>query len=154
MKKISYSQYSQWAVCPHKWKLNYIDGLRTFKGNIHTLFGSAMHDVLQTYLTVMYNDNIKKADALPLASMLLHRMKNYYKDIVEDLHSTIMSLQKYEYENNTEVIYCDRYNEVTITINMSEVEGEAFVESLDRRSTPKYIAEKTWIDKSSPYKED
>ena len=65
MKKISYSQYSQWAVCPHKWKLNYIDGLRTFKGNIHTLFGSAMHDVLQTYLTVMYNDNIKKADALP-----------------------------------------------------------------------------------------
>ena len=84
MKKISYSQYSQWAVCPHKWKLNYIDGLRTFKGNIHTLFGSAMHDVLQTYLTVMYNDNIKKADALPLASMLLHRMKKYYKEIVEE----------------------------------------------------------------------
>ena len=69
MKKISYSQYSQWAVCPHKWKLNYIDELRTFKGNIHTLFGSAMHDVLQTYLTVMYNDTIKTADALPLASM-------------------------------------------------------------------------------------
>lgn len=86
MKRISYSQYSQWSVCPHKWKLNYIDKLRTFKGNIHTLFGSAMHDVLQTYLTVMYNDNIKKADGLPLASMLLHRMKTYYKEIVEDLH--------------------------------------------------------------------
>ena len=86
MKRISYSQYSQWAVCPHRWKLNYIDKLRTFKGNIHTLFGSAMHDVLQTYLTVMYNDNIKKADGLPLASMLLHRMKTYYKKIVEDLH--------------------------------------------------------------------
>ena len=73
------------------------------------------------------------------------------EDIVEDLHSTIMSLQKYEYENNTEVIYCDRYNEVTITINMSEVEGEAFVESLDRRSTPKYIAEKTWVDVGNKY---
>ena len=94
MKKISYSQYSQWAVCPHKWKLNYIDGLRTFKGNIHTLFGSAMHDVLQTYLTVMYNDNIKKADALPLASMLLHRMKKYYKGIVEDLHGEEVSSQE------------------------------------------------------------
>ena len=94
MKKISYSQYSQWAVCPHKWKLNYIDGLRTFKGNIHTLFGSAMHDVLQTYLTVMYNDNIKKADALPLASMLLHRMKKYYKEIVEDLHGEEVSSQE------------------------------------------------------------
>ena len=91
MKKISYSQYSQWAVCPHKWKLNYIDELRTFKGNIHTLFGSAMHDVLQTYLTVMYNDTIKMADALPLASMLLHRMKKYYKEIVEDLHGEEIS---------------------------------------------------------------
>jgi len=94
MKKISYSQYSQWAVCPHKWKLNYIDGLRTFKGNIHTLFGSAMHDVLQTYLTVMYNDTIKMADSLPLASMLLHRMKTYYKEIVEDLHGEEVSSQE------------------------------------------------------------
>ena len=94
MKKISYSQYSQWAVCPHKWKLNYIDELRTFKGNIHTLFGSAMHDVLQTYLTVMYNDTIKMADSLPLASMLLHRMKKYYKEIVEDLHGEEVSSQE------------------------------------------------------------
>jgi hypothetical protein len=94
VKRISYSQYSQWAVCPHKWKLNYIDELRTFKGNIHTLFGSAMHDVLQTYLTVMYNDSIKKADALPLANMLLHRMKTYYKDIVEDLHGEEISSQE------------------------------------------------------------
>ena len=94
MKKISYSQYSQWAVCPHKWKLNYIDELRTFKGNIHTLFGSAMHDVLQTYLTVMYNDTIKMADSLPLASMLLHRMKTYYKEIVEDLHGEEVSSQE------------------------------------------------------------
>ena len=94
MKRISYSQYSQWAVCPHKWKLNYIDELRTFKGNIHTLFGSAMHDVLQTYLTVMYNDTIKMADSLPLASMLLHRMKTYYKEIVEDLHGEEISTQE------------------------------------------------------------
>jgi len=94
MKRISYSQYTQWAVCPHKWKLNYIDELRTFKGNIHTLFGSAMHDVLQTYLTVMYNDTIKMADSLPLANMLLHRMKKYYKDIVEDLHGEEISTQE------------------------------------------------------------
>jgi|TARA_Y100000310_G_scaffold101208_1_gene99192 hypothetical protein len=94
MKRISYSQYSQWAVCPHKWKLNYIDELRTFKGNIHTLFGSAMHDVLQTYLTIMYNDTIKKADSLPLADMLLHRMKHYYKEIVKDLHGEEISSQE------------------------------------------------------------
>jgi hypothetical protein len=42
----------------------------------------------------MYNDNIKTADALPLASMLLHRMKHYYKEIVEDLGGEEITSQK------------------------------------------------------------
>ena len=83
MKKISYSQYNQWVTCPHKWKLNYIDELRQFTDNIHTMFGTSMHEVLQTYLTVMYNDTAKMADALPLDKMLLHRMKTNYTDIMQ-----------------------------------------------------------------------
>ena len=62
----------------------YIDDMRDFKGNIHTLFGTSMHEVLQTYLTVMYEDTIKMADALPLQQMLLKRMKENYKKILED----------------------------------------------------------------------
>ena len=82
MKRISYSQYSQWDVCPYKWKLNYIDKLGTFTDNIHTLFGTSMHEVLQTYLTIMYNDTVKVADALPLDKMLLKRMKDNYNQIM------------------------------------------------------------------------
>ena len=48
MKRISYSQYSQWDVCPYKWKLNYVDKLGTWTDSIHTLFGTSMHEVLQT----------------------------------------------------------------------------------------------------------
>ena len=83
MKRISYSQYSQWATCPYKWKLNYIDKLSEYTDSIHTLFGTSMHEVLQTYLTVMYNDTIKMADALPMEKMLLHRMKTNYTQIME-----------------------------------------------------------------------
>ena len=83
MKRISYSQYNQWVTCPHKWKLNYIDELGEYTDSIHTLFGTSMHEVLQTYLTVMYNDTIKMADALPLEKMLLHRMKTNYTQIME-----------------------------------------------------------------------
>ena len=82
MKRISYSQYSQWDVCPWKWKLNYVDKLSTFTDNIHTLFGTSMHEVLQTYLTVMYEDTVKMADALPLQEMLLKRMKTNYSQIM------------------------------------------------------------------------
>ena len=83
MKRVSYSQYNQWVTCPYKWKLNYIDKLGVWTDSIHTLFGTSMHEVLQTYLTVMYNDTIKMADALPLDEMLLHRMKKNYNEIME-----------------------------------------------------------------------
>ena len=83
MKRISYSQYSQWDSCPYKWKLNYIDKLSVWSDSIHTLFGTSMHEVLQTYLTVMYNDTIKMADALPMEKMLLHRMKTNYTTIMK-----------------------------------------------------------------------
>ena len=83
MKRISYSQYSQWDICPFKWKLNYVDKLGVYTDSIHTMFGTSMHEVLQTYLTVMYNDTIKMADALPLRDMLLTRMKRNYKQIMK-----------------------------------------------------------------------
>jgi len=83
MKRISYSQYSQWTNCPYKWKLNYIDKLSEFTDSIHTMFGTSMHEVLQTYLTVMYNDTVKMADALPLSDMLLHRMRTNYVNIMK-----------------------------------------------------------------------
>ena len=83
MKRISYSQYNQWVTCPYKWKLNYIDKLGVFTDSIHTMFGTSMHEVLQTYLTIMYNDTVKMADALPLEKMLLTRMKRNYTQAME-----------------------------------------------------------------------
>ena len=84
MSRISYSQISMYSDCPLRWKLNYVDKLRISESNIHLIFGTAMHEVLQTYLTVMYNDTIKMADALPLDEMLLHRMKKNYVNIMKN----------------------------------------------------------------------
>lgn len=83
MKKISYSQYSMWAQCPYRWKLSYVDGKREFTESIHTLFGTSMHEVIQTFLTVMYNDTAKLAEQLPLEDMLLTRMKRNYENAME-----------------------------------------------------------------------
>ena len=94
MKRISYSQYNQWVTCPYKWKLNYIDDLGEFTDSIHTMFGTSMHEVLQTYLTVMYNDTVKMADALPLEKMLLHRMKYNYSQIMERNGGEVFCEQK------------------------------------------------------------
>jgi len=84
LNKISYSQYSMWAQCPHRWKTAYIDGKREFSDNIHTLFGTSMHEVIQAFLTVMYEDTAKAAEALPLEEMLRTRMKRNFEDILKN----------------------------------------------------------------------
>ena len=82
MGKISYSQFSQWDKCPQMWKLNYVDKLGTFEGNIYTVFGTAVHETIQAYLVCYYEKTIKKADSLPLKEILLYRMEENYKKAV------------------------------------------------------------------------
>ena len=83
MGKISYSQFAMWDKCPYAWKLNYVDKAETFKGNIYTLFGSAIHETIQAYLVCYYERTIKEADALPLHDILIYRMKELYKESKE-----------------------------------------------------------------------
>ena len=47
MPHISYSELKEWVGCPWKHKLNYIEGLREFKGNEFTAFGTALHTVCE-----------------------------------------------------------------------------------------------------------
>ena len=79
MNRISYSQLSMYNDCPLRWKLNYIDDLRISESNIHLIFGTAMQEVLQTYLEIMYNDSAKNADMLNLEKMLRDKLIEQFK---------------------------------------------------------------------------
>ena len=79
MNRISYSQISMYGDCPLRWKLNYVDKLSIRESNIHLIFGTAMHEVLQTYLEIMYNDSAKNADLLNLEEMLRDKLIEQFK---------------------------------------------------------------------------
>ena len=83
MAHISHSQFTTYNDCNLKWKLRYIDKLGTFVGNIHTLFGSAMHTVIQEYLSVMYNKSIVAADKLDMESRLKEEMVTEFTKVKE-----------------------------------------------------------------------
>ena len=83
MKSISHSQFTSYNECNLKWKLRYIDELSLSSGNIYTLFGSAMHTVIQEYLATMYNKSIVLADKLPLDDMLKEEMVKEFNEIKE-----------------------------------------------------------------------
>ena len=79
MNKISYSQLSMFSECPLRWKLNYIDDLSVSEPSIHLLFGTAMHEVIQTWLEVMYHDSVKNANKLNLVQRLHDKMMELFK---------------------------------------------------------------------------
>jgi len=47
---ISYSELKNWEFCPFYHKLTYIDGIKIFKGNEYTAFGTAIHNVCEKKL--------------------------------------------------------------------------------------------------------
>jgi hypothetical protein len=61
-RSISYSQMSTYNSCPHKWKLQYKDGVVVPSFSIHTVFGTALHETFQHYLTIFYEKSSAEAD--------------------------------------------------------------------------------------------
>jgi hypothetical protein len=70
--------------CPLNWKLAYIDGLAPFTSSIETVFGTAFHETLQHYLTIMYTDSVKRADGIDLSALLMDNIKKEYTKCVAD----------------------------------------------------------------------
>ena len=61
MAKVSFSQYQMYSTCPRQYKLAYIDKLGESSANIYTIFGTAIHETIQHFLSVMYGVSKKQA---------------------------------------------------------------------------------------------
>lgn len=78
-KHISYSAISTYQKCPRAWQLLYRDKIVSFQQNIHLVFGSAMHETIQEWLTVMYQDSVKKANEINLHDLLYVNLSKAYR---------------------------------------------------------------------------
>jgi hypothetical protein len=77
-KSISYSQTLSYNTCPHQWALKYVKQLQEYKPSIHTVFGTAVHEVMQEWLTELYDGTVKKATEMDLEANLLEKMQTIY----------------------------------------------------------------------------
>ena len=77
-KNISYTQFSLWSECPHKWKLMYIDKMKQ-PPSIHLSFGTAMHETLLEYMELMYNKGQQHADEFDAQADFQKRFMELYK---------------------------------------------------------------------------
>jgi len=81
MNKISYSQYSIWANCPLAWKLKYVDGIKLDDASIHTVFGTAMHEVIQAWLeNYVYQGKDTQAKSIDLTEPLKQKFITLFQE--------------------------------------------------------------------------
>ena len=104
-KRVSFSQYSTFLKCPHKWYLDYVKNLRERDDSLNTTFGTAIHHAFQTYLTSLYNESVTAADSLDVKKLFqdkfaeeVKKVKNYtedeYTDFIFDGHDIIDTFLK------------------------------------------------------------
>jgi len=78
-KHISYSSISTYTKCPKLWELQYLRKSIPFTQNIYTVFGTAMHETIQEWLTVMYYESVKSSNEINLHDLLYANMIKAYK---------------------------------------------------------------------------
>ena len=77
-KNISYSQLSMFTQCPKKWALQYRDGHKISEQSIHMTFGTALHEVLQHYLDIMYETSGAEADRIDIEELFEDTLRKCY----------------------------------------------------------------------------
>jgi RecB family exonuclease len=82
-KSISYSQFSTYLSCPKKWELQYKQKVPVSNVSVNFSFGTAIHEVLQHYLDVLYNQSAPEADELDLETIFEETLSKEYKKAYE-----------------------------------------------------------------------
>jgi len=77
-KNISFSQFSVYESCPYRWYLTYAKGNYLFSASINTVFGTAIHEAIQEYLRILFEESAKKADQSDILGLFEKRFKEEY----------------------------------------------------------------------------
>lgn len=127
MARVSFSQYSMWSSCPQQYKLSYIDGLSQSTSNIHSVFGSAMHETLQEYLSRCLRISKSQADkGMDTKAFLKEKMREMYlkesnegkdpictkEELVEFLEDGNLILDYFQKSKNFNNFFSLKYDEL------------------------------------------
>ena len=106
-KNISYSQTSMYHECPKKWSLRYKEGHKVFSSSIHTIFGTALHEALQHYMTTMFEVSGAAADREDTIEIFENSFReNYIKELKSNnnKHFTTPDEMREFYEDGVNII--------------------------------------------------
>lgn len=76
---ISYSQLAVFENCPRQWYRSYRLKEVPYIPTIYTVFGTSMHETIQTWLSVLYQNSVKAAETLDLGNLLKANLVRVFK---------------------------------------------------------------------------
>lgn len=115
--KISFSQYSIFKSCPYRWYLTYGKKLFPFTSSIDTVFGTALHEMIQKYLSILYNEGVKQSEDFKYSDFLYESLKKAYseekiknnnnhfttKEILESYYQDGLEIMRYIKKNRNKI---------------------------------------------------
>ena len=87
-KTVSFSQYSMYSNCQYQWYLAYVKKQKIFKPGIFLCYGTSLHEALQEFLRLMYDESLKAAESMDLTGYFEQRMIENYKNDLEQNEKT------------------------------------------------------------------
>jgi hypothetical protein len=74
-----------YSNCQYQWYLAYVKKQKIFKPGIHLLYGTSLHEALQEFLRLMYDESLKAAESMDLTGYFEQRMiENYRNDLEQN----------------------------------------------------------------------
>lgn len=77
-KSISFSQLSIYLSCPNRWYRAYRLNEAPYVPSIHATFGTALHETLQHWLDILYNESVKASEEFDIEGYLMDRLRKLY----------------------------------------------------------------------------
>lgn len=126
-RTISFTQYSMFQECPHRWYLTYGKELYPFNSSIDTVFGTAFHETIQEYLNLLYNKSVKEADNFKMFSFLEERLIfNYTEEYKKNnnQHFTTPEIINEYYDDGCQILqYIKKHRKALFDIKNEEILG-------------------------------
>jgi hypothetical protein len=106
-KTISYSQFSVFSKCPHRWGLEYRDGHKNYQPSMAAVFGTAVHVAMQHYIQTMFDISGAEADRIDIEAFFQQSFSDEYKKTLNDnkgVHFSSASEMREYYEDGLAIL--------------------------------------------------
>jgi hypothetical protein len=74
-KIVSFSQFTNWFTCSHKWYRDYILKEKQFEDSLNMSFGTAIHETIQHYLQVSFHVGVEEAKKIDTQAFFVDAFK-------------------------------------------------------------------------------